>query len=399
MLNEGVQNKEKTRHIGDLYAHVDDMWQYLPKPNITKSKVSKLGRRLEGKISVDRAGDPDIIEAFAAFNDWRASHSYVLKRAEMELSRVIKSLGYDFDTPNRLKRIETVRRKLSPTDYRKHSIPLGSIYDLGGLRVVCNNIIQVKQICSYYHTGSKAFEVDNGGAGKDYISNPQASGYRSHHFVLKFDGSGKDRTAHKGQRVELQVRTIRQHIWATASEGIGLLLGCSFKHGEGDPRWHDLFKAMSDILAIGDGLPISNKDRLIRRVIALESELSALSKLRRARECAIREECFYAHGWVILDYAAGMPFKERVRFFYNYFEAREVFEDLERKNPDTNATFLAVHDDFELAEAYPNYFMDMTAFAKYLEMALGGEIHQGEITGFINQSQRRSVADSLPRFF
>jgi hypothetical protein len=52
----------------------------------------------------------------------------------------------------------------------------------------------------------------------DYIAQPKEDGYRSVHLALRYQTEESSYLKFNGHRVEIQIRTILQHLWATAAE-------------------------------------------------------------------------------------------------------------------------------------------------------------------------------------
>ena len=64
-------------------------------------------------------------------------------------------------------------------------------------------------------------------------------------------------------RIELQIRTKLQHIWATAVESMGTFLGQALKSRQGDQEWLDFFAATSSAFAYKEGcVPIPRFEEL-----------------------------------------------------------------------------------------------------------------------------------------
>lgn len=97
------------------------------------------------------------------------------------------------------------RRKYEPTFevLRKY------LYDIAGIRVVCNYINDIYQIVNLL-TKQKDLEIY---VKKDYIVNPKDTGYRSLHVVFVLDMYIDDEA--KKVPVEIQFRTLAMDMWAS----------------------------------------------------------------------------------------------------------------------------------------------------------------------------------------
>ncbi len=104
----------------------------------------------------------------------------------------------------------------------KYNDPLADITDLCGARIITQIKPEVDAVCEFIRT---SFAIDEANS-VDTLTRLRASefGYRSVHFVVRFDAEGFRQAPHrllrpkagtKGEmRAEIQVRTILQHAWA-----------------------------------------------------------------------------------------------------------------------------------------------------------------------------------------
>ena len=112
---------------------------------------------------------------------------------------------------------------------------------------------------------------------------PKPDGYRSHHMVFKFRGTGPEEV-YDGRRVEIQIRTALQHSWATAVEAVGLFRREDMKAGKGDADWLRLFALMSSEFAMEEHCAEADTDghrERIREIVELDLNLDAVDTLER----------------------------------------------------------------------------------------------------------------------
>ena len=70
---------------------------------------------------------------------------------------------------------------------------------------------------------------------------PKKDGYRSLHIIYEYK-SDKCKTDYNGLRVEVQIRSRLQHLWATAVETVDFFTRQAIKFNEGIPDWADFFR-------------------------------------------------------------------------------------------------------------------------------------------------------------
>lgn len=365
------------------------MFNSIPRPQYSRGAVKRSGKLLADIITEDQASDPEVIEAFRVFQNWRLSHAYPLILCRNDLRKYLREAGLVTDIPTRIKRIETIRRKLKGT----RPLNLDRIQDLGGLRVILPSMTEVNLITDRYLNHKTRYTLKNY---KDYILNPKGDGYRSRHIVLRHPhGIGTNRDAHVGQSIELQIRTKLQHVWATASEGLGFHLGVSFKHGEGDERWHKLFAHMSELFAIQDGLDGRNAYDIAEDIRELNGELDALAFLIKAKNSSLTLPEFSFDSWVVLNYEKEKNEPTSFKLFDNFGNAEKHLRALEGSLWSTNAVLLGVSPFFALRDAYPNYFADMTTFTKILSEIVEGRRHFSNINTFNETAAGIALADAV----
>ena len=151
-----------------------------------------------------------------------------MQSARNGLASVIDSEGIAaVHIGRRLKRTRSIFDKLIRTN-----LGLARIHDIGGCRAVFSTQDEaycvldrvVKNSCNRSRRSAQKFETRI----RDYVTEPRTSGYRALHVY----------TQYQGRRLEIQLRTVLQHNWATTVEALSSSsgIGRSLKHSEGDPR-------------------------------------------------------------------------------------------------------------------------------------------------------------------
>lgn len=107
---------------------------------------------------------------------------------------------------------------------------------------------------------------------RDYVAEPKPSGYRAiHHDVVR-----------DGVVIEVQLRTLRQHVWANQVEDDGRKLGTGYKFGFGSNEIHDYYRAVGEafyLLDRGEDLP----DRLMKELRSSYAKIQPILRPDDAR--------------------------------------------------------------------------------------------------------------------
>lgn len=206
-----------------------------PVAEYSKRQVKDAGQALRERMPYTE----DAVRTFRIAHNWRMAHALPMIREKGMLTRLVGESG---DTAGRIKRMDSIRKKL-----RRSPITLDRMQDLAGIRAIVPTIEDVRRTAAWYlgRPGQIARH-------DDYIAMPKPGGYRSLHLIRRYGGSSE---AHQGQKVEIQIRTRLQHIWATAGEAIGAVRGEDLKAGEGDPDWLRLLTVMAGHFAALEGCP------------------------------------------------------------------------------------------------------------------------------------------------
>lgn len=182
-------------------------------------------------------------------------------------------------TAHRLKRMPSVENKL----VRSRKMRLSQMQDLGGCRVILESLEEVEHLYESLLLSPLSSHVRVGV--KDYIAEPQSSGYRGKHLIFRFQTGDAEGSPWNGCRIEVQLRTRYQHAWATAVEHIDAIEGIGLKVGCGEGRdWHRFFQVTGEAIGILEKNDL-NADYPETLVPAeLFDEIEALSHRLRVKE-------------------------------------------------------------------------------------------------------------------
>jgi ppGpp synthetase/RelA/SpoT-type nucleotidyltranferase len=338
---------------------------YIQVPKESKTQINKAGKIL----TKDSFFDPDYQNALDLANRWRACHAYPINTFQATLRLKVKMCTGESIVAQRLKRMPTIIDKL----IRFPNMQLTTMQDIAGLRAILESVNDVQKVADSY-VNNKAFPhefVDQ----YDYISNPRdLDGYRSHHITYKY--KNKHNPSYDGLRVEIQLRTRLQHIWATAVETMGTFLGQALKSKQGDQEWLDFFAAVSSAFSYLEGTPqvprfshLSRK-KTIALVAEMENNLGAIEKMKNFSTVisSIGSKKSYTYHLLVLnslEHSISVYTYDRENF-EKAMEDYTKFESDAAKGSKLEPVLVSAGPMENLRKAYPNLFLDISEFEKTL---------------------------------
>src|ERR1700732_433244 len=114
-------------------------------------------------------------EAFRILFNWRAAHSLPLNHFYLTLRGRAKKVDPRALTAQRMKRVESIFRKLS----RRPTMQLSQMQDIGGCRAIVSGMKTLNELMRLYNSRPLRYSLRPARA---YIENPNNDGYRSGHF-------------------------------------------------------------------------------------------------------------------------------------------------------------------------------------------------------------------------
>jgi ppGpp synthetase/RelA/SpoT-type nucleotidyltranferase len=339
--------------------------------------INSAGEILKNKNSSKENTD----RALKILNNFRASHSYPLHIFQVNLKN--NSLRRDKKAliSQRLKRVSSVIKKLNRVYGNNSSIRLFQIQDIAGCRTVVKNYSLAEELFEFYIKGRNL--KHNFIKSNDYVTYPKDDGYRSFHIVYEFK-SDKAKKDYNGRRIEIQIRTQLQHLWATAVETVDFFTRQHLKLSEGNPEWEEFFRLVSSAFAIKENCPIvnktpSNKKELYSKIREKEKQLDVINKLTKwddalrlidEKQLKNKEARFFL---LELDISREDLFIQTYKANEEE-EATKEYAKLEKKykdQKDYDIVLVGVDAAKDLKKAYPNYFIDTKDFVKELKEVLG----------------------------
>ena len=346
---------------------------------------------------------------------WRNAHVQPLKQAEQLLLKYIFKIDKNAFLAKRLKRFDSIRKKLNYAKQKnQQTMQLTNVQDIGGLRVVASNLSKLKNIQKVlmnelcFYENEKLIKYD------DYIVNPKHNGYRGVHLIGKFCNEFGDY-----RKIEVQIRTRLQHSWATSLEIIDLFTQQNLKSDDGDKKYLEFFKNVSNQFAVIEDSEFFIKNDMQKLTKQyLEKVLHSTDNI---------QECIQIRDFLDQSNQFGATIERNFRDYRDLLEKVENnlsksskgyvllrlntvkgSVDLEYFKPEEHVQATQRYSEYEklllqnknwvialvstnalggIKEAYPNYFADSQLFLQYL-----GLIKIAANLGEIGLNNRKKVA-------
>ena len=254
---------------------------------------------------------------------------------------------------------------------------LSRMQDVGGCRAVVNSVGEVEELNVAHLTSRMKHRLVQR---KDYINNPQQSGYRGVHLVYRYRSDRND--THNGLLIEVQLRSKLQHAWATAVETASAFLGQALKSSEGEADWLRFFAMASSVFALREvrrtvpGTPLDDGD-LHAALREYAFRLGVVQRLRQYRRLIESMSTVMSRAGAHYFLLERRP--DRHTLYVNSYrrndfdKATEDYAASEERTahiPGADAVLVSVNSIRALKRAYPNYWLDTKVFLQELQPIL-----------------------------
>lgn len=319
------------------------------------------------------ASEAERMDALALINKWRGHHvTPPIHTLQVNLKKKARSIDTNAILAQRLKKISSIKSKLE----REENMKLSRMQDIGGCRAIMQSIDYVNELRnSMVNSRMKHILVTE----KNYIEKPKYSGYRGIHLSYRYMSDNKP--AFCGMRVEIQIRTRLQHVWATAVETAGVFTNSALKASQGAAEWLSFFRYMSSLFALEENcvvVPDTSDDfsDLIRKLKHLDEKYQFSVQLS-AFNTAIHETITAPgnHDYYLLQlkneklFIQGYKKNELAKANNDYAQAERAEETQQ-----VNVVLVAVESVEMMRQSYPNYFLDTSEFNQYLMKYINLEV-------------------------
>ncbi|MEZ8746863.1 RelA/SpoT domain-containing protein [Vibrio sp. 10N.261.49.A5] len=344
--------------------------------DFSNKSVQKAGRKL-------RKREGDLKQATSVIQTFRTAHEKPLNTIAYLIGRCCREYNIPVKPVKRLKRLETIIDKLQrkSLDGKKlNQTCVTNMNDIGGCRTIFPDMTSLNLIQNKLTETLKGENRVRIKDIDDYITSPKENdcGYRSLHIIYQYEhASGKK------FKIEAQLRTRLQHIWATTVEIIDILESTNIKTHSHAPdkdktnkqiKWEKLLALMSQHIADTEGaitLTASQKLSNALQLQELNDELCAVTRLTSFKMMSenIEADPKVTKGHVLLVVNEFSMEVAVQKVFENQAQATSVYNEMERIVGSINgiSTLLVSTQNLgDLADAYPNYIGDCASFIEVL---------------------------------
>lgn len=333
-------------------------------PEYDRDRVDGAGETLIGGEPTDKESHRQLDEAREVVNNWRAAHRFPLNNMQVTLRNRATSVDGNAAVAQRLKRLRSIKDKLNRLDW----LTLSQMQDIGGCRAVVGSIDDLLKLDDLYQERdkdvmSRMHKRDN------HLDPPKDDGYRSIHYVYEYQATRSHLESFNGLRTEIQLRSTRQHWWATATETVSTFTEQDLKRGRGWEDWERFFALVSNYLAMKEGCPLvpgtpDSVDETIEAITEYEQDLRVRRRLRGWQTGMDHIPAESTGKWNLLILNIDENYLA-IRRFNNKSEADEQYMKLETETEDrddVDAVLVQSDSVASMERAYPNYYVDMDSF-------------------------------------
>lgn len=311
--------------------------------SMTKSKITRVGKKIRENLKNNKEVDENDIRDL---QEYRISFQSDLKSIFKKISLESKKVRNDTIVTYRIKRIESILSKIQ----REPTMSLGNMGDIAGCRII---LYSENALLILLDKFKSIFKVKGY---KDYLEKSKEDGYCGYHLYIE---SPLD----ENKLIEIQLRTVNSHKWASLVEIVDILYDMKIKEGEKNEDFQDFLYLMSKkeelnidekykIIKIDEGHKIYQKlnDVFLQNNIQVRQNWISLSRLKNE--------------YFIIE--VDKEKKSKILSFETYEIAEnKYFEMFESKNMSNFVLTHIVNPTFErICIAYASYLLVNPSYLK-----------------------------------
>jgi len=323
----------------------------------SKSEINKAGQQL---LKLDCISSEERGHVIDVVNNWRAAHTFPLNTLQIGLRTKAREVEATPLIAQRVKRLSSITLKLE----RFPSMQLSRMQDIGGCRAVMLSVENVRAAVARLKGSRMRHQLVSE---DDYITQPKASGYRGVHLIYRYLSEKNE--IHNGRNIEVQVRSQKQHAWATAVETAGTFLRQALKSSQGEQDWLRFFALMGTAIARQENsnsvpaTPMSDVE-LRKEIRSYSKELDVVNHLYAYASAIEHVNQKKNAKYFILELYPSKKELNVTGFRADELESASIFYAQREAVLEKDGDVVLVSSDSisSLRRAYPNYFLDNRIF-------------------------------------
>lgn len=312
---------------------------------MTNKQINKMGERIANAKSVDLVAREDL----DLLQDFRKTYKDPLAKTFNRLLVLAGKVDKGAIVTYRIKRINTIIRKLQRyKDSPNGEMKLSRMWDIAGCRCILStnrlsDIFKLKSLIEKEFVDCKI---------NDYVTTPKEDGYQSLHMYITDSETGK--------KIEVQIRNLVQHHWATLVEIVDLIYGTKIKEGQQEKNLKEFLLLFSR----KDSLSYDEKERVVR-IEGKYRVFKKMSSVFSSNYLNVRNQWLSTQGsgnYYVIE--AGKKFKSEIECFGNFEEAESSYYTRYLANKESNIvlTFIKSAKFEQISTAYSNYILTVHSF-------------------------------------
>lgn len=314
---------------------------------VSNKKIYKLSKKIRSNNGLVNDDDLFLLQSY------RTSLSQPLKSTFHKVRRITDKIDKNTIVAFRLKRIDTIINKL----LRLPNTFVNTMGDIAGIRCIFKTEEDLNKALELIKS---KFEHDKNI--RDYINTPKAIGYKGKHIYIKEAKSGK--------KIEIQLRTVKDHNWATLVEITDFIYKTRLKE-LGFESNNELAEFHS--LLSSDKQLNKNEADFIYNVLDKTDFISKLSNTFRKNNNEVKKRWSRqkkSHSFFLIEVSK----KEipTLNSFRTFKEAEEEYFKRYKESPNANIVLTSIRKpNFkQISIAYANYILSYHNFIKDIKPIL-----------------------------
>lgn len=314
---------------------------------ISNKKIYKLSKKI--RLNKGEVSDEDLLY----LQQYRTSFSQPLSATFHKIRRICDKVDRETIVAFRLKRIGTIINKL----LRLENTFVTTMGDIAGIRCIFKTQKDVEKALEIIKS---KFEYDK--KIRNYVDNPKQIGYKGIHIYIKEPRSNK--------KIEIQLRTIKDHNWATLVEITDLLYGVRLKElgFESNERFAQFHALMSSDKQLN-----KTEAYFIYSLLNETNFISKLSNTFRKNNNEVKRRWSDQkknHSFFLIE--ASRKDIPILKSFSSFRKAEEEYFKKYKENQDAEIVLTSIRKpDFkQISIAYANYILSYHNFIKDIKPIL-----------------------------